>query len=122
MPEPLIKSDHIRWNVISKDEGDPPPQHWFFVLDMKPREIGMVEQGLREELAPTTTEEITKGLISGSEGRHYKAIEVTSHRRIKPKDINRRNVYRGRWFRDKKLGTHRTADGTANYINNKYGS
>jgi len=111
----------ILWNAISEPGKDPPRQSWVFIIVNEPREIEIIKQRIKEELAPTDEEQtITNGLIKNSGGIHYKAITLDSYKRTRPEDVNLHGIYDGLIKRDEKLGQHRTADGLANYVDRMF--
>lgn len=121
MTNQLTRRRHIRWNVSSSPNGDPPKQTWFFILVNEPREIDGIRQKTREVLAPTD-EEMTQssGLIRGTNGLHYIAFQLNSYRRTKPENVDLSRIYDGLILRDRKLGSHRTVDGLSNYVDNLF--
>jgi hypothetical protein len=117
-----ITGRHLLWNVKSVPQsGDPPQQSWTFVIVNEPREIGLIEQRIREQLEPTENERtVTKGPISGPGGVHYKAITIDSYNGMRPDDVDLRAVYGGPRKRDERLGSHRTPDGLQRYIDEMF--
>ena len=121
MTKTAARQRQLLWNVKSIPEGDPPQQSWIFVIVNEPREIKIIEQRIREELSPTDQQQtVTRGLIQRSDGLHYKAITVDSYKRTTPEDVNLRAIYKGPRRRDEKLGSHRTTDGLATYIDRMF--